>query len=168
MFIWPIWPLTLKTNRLHKIYLYPELTPELTPGCKITQISCGNHLEKIRKSRQLLEEITATSWGNHGNFFRKSRQLLEEITWKSSTFLRNFAIRGRLRGHLGVSWGVSYFWRNLLIIRTGVRWLRYSCILFRGVSFSLSLRNNLYGVIICFYSQIGIIVQFYKDFHTKA
>ena len=138
MFIWPIWPLTLKTNRLHKIYLYPELTPELTPGCKITQKSWRNYVEKLqksstfpsvilrisfsypkeklRKSPRKVKEITATSLGNHGNFLRKSRQLLEEITWKSSTFLRNFAIRGRLRGYLGVSWGVSYFYRNLLII----------------------------------------------------
>ena len=39
---------------------------------EITALSSRNHLEKLRKSRQLLEEITATSCGNHLEKLRKS------------------------------------------------------------------------------------------------
>ena len=48
------------------------------------EISARQNSEKMlnihQKTRQLPKEITEKSAGNHGNFLRKSRQLLEEIT----------------------------------------------------------------------------------------
>ena len=48
----------------------PRNTPHKLPGqpSKVAALSLRNHLEKLQKSPQLLQEITAIIGGNHGDF----------------------------------------------------------------------------------------------------
>ena len=54
----PNWPLIAKSRRKVTEILRKTFRNSSTFPSEILRISCGNHLEKLRKSRQLLEEIT--------------------------------------------------------------------------------------------------------------
>jgi hypothetical protein len=70
----------LKTNRLHKIYLNPELTPELTPCCKSRRKVAKNNVVKLQKSSTFPSVILRISFSYPKDKLRKSTRKVSEIT----------------------------------------------------------------------------------------